>query len=142
MTMSVEWAWWIVAAVLVGAELLTGTFYLLAVGLAVAFGGIAAFAGASLPVQFTVAGILGVVLTIVAHRMRLARATPPPLPSLDIGQAVRVETWNADGSARVSYRGTSWDAEPVTPEVTQAATMYIVATRGSRLILSDRRPPA
>ena len=138
--MSVEWAWWIFAAVLVGAELLTGTFYLLAVGLAVAFGGIAAFAGASLPVQFTVAGVLGVVLTIVAHRMRLARATPPPQPSLDIGQAVRVERWNADGTARVSYRGTSWDAESVTPDVPQAATMYIVATRGSRLVLSDRRP--
>ena len=140
--MSVEWAWWIVAAVLVGAELLTGTFYLLAVGVGVAFGGVAAYAGASLPLQFTVAGVLGVVLTIVAHRMRLSRATPPPQPSLDIGQSVRVETWNADGTARVSYRGTSWDAEPVTPDVPQAATMYIVATRGSRLILSDRRPPA
>ena len=140
--MSVEWAWWIVAAVLVGAELLTGTFYLLAVGLAVAFGGVAAFAGASMPMQFTVAGVLGVVLTVVAHRVRLSRATPPPQPSLDVGQAVRVETWNADGTARVNYRGTSWDAEPVTPEVTQATTMYIVATRGSRLVLSDRRPPA
>jgi regulator of protease activity HflC (stomatin/prohibitin superfamily)/membrane protein implicated in regulation of membrane protease activity len=61
--MSVEWAWWIVAAVLVGAELLTGTFYLLAIGMAVAFGGVAAFAGASLPMQFAVAGVLGVVLT-------------------------------------------------------------------------------
>ena len=139
--MSVEWAWWIVAAVLVGVELLTGTFYLLAVGVAVAFGGVAAFAGASLQVQFAVAGMLGVVLTVVAHRMRLSRATPPLQPSLDIGQAVRVENWNDDGTARVSYRGTSWDADPVTPEVPHAATMYIVATRGSRLILSDRRPP-
>ena len=140
--MSVEWAWWIVAAVLVGAELLTGTFYLLAVGMAVAFGGVAAFAGASLQMQFTVAGVLGIVLTVVAHRVRLSRATPPPQPSLDIGQAVRVETWNGDGSARVSYRGTSWDAEPATPDVPHAGTMYIVATRGSRLIISDRRPPA
>jgi len=140
--MSVEWAWWIVAAVLVGAELLTGTFYLLAIGMAVAFGGVAAFAGASLPMQFAVAGVLGVVLTVVAHRLRLSRATPPPQPSLDIGQSVRVDTWNADGTARVSYRGTTWDAEPVTPEVPHAATMYIIATRGSRLILSDRRPPA
>jgi membrane protein implicated in regulation of membrane protease activity len=140
--MSVEWAWWIVAAGLVGAELLTGTFYLLAVGMAVAFGGVAAYAGASLPVQFAVAGVLGVILTIVAHRTRLSRGTPPLQPSLDIGQAVRVETWNADGTARVSYRGTSWDAEPVTADVPRAATMYIVATRGSRLVLSDRRPAA
>jgi len=138
--MSVEWLWWIFAAVLVGAELLTGTFYLLAVGMAVALGGVAAFAGASLPVQFGVAGILGVALTIVAHRLRLSRATPPPQPSLDIGQSVRVETWNSDGTARVNYRGTDWDAELAAPEVPHAATMYIVATRGSRLILSDRRP--
>jgi len=140
--MSVEWAWWILAAVLVGAELLTGTFYLLAVGMAVAFGGVAAYAGASLPVQFAVAGVLGIILTIVAHRMRLSRGAPPLQPSLDIGQAVRVEMWNADGTARVSYRGTSWDAEPVTTDVPHAATMYIVATRGSRLVLSDRRPAA
>ena len=140
--MSVEWAWWIFAAVLVGAELLTGTFYLLAVGIAVALGGVAAFAGASLPVQFVVAGVLGVALTMFAHRLRLSRATPPPQPSLDVGQSVRVETWNSDGTARVNYRGTDWDAELAAPEVPHAATMYIVATRGSRLILSDRRPSA
>jgi len=140
--MSVEWAWWIFAAVLVGAELLTGTFYLLAVGVAVALGGVAAFAGASLPVQFVVAGVLGVALTMIAHRLRLSRATPPPQPSLDVGQSVRVETWNSDGTARVNYRGTNWDAELAAPDVPHAATMYIVATRGSRLILSDRRPSA
>jgi membrane protein implicated in regulation of membrane protease activity len=140
--MSVEWAWWIFAAVLVGAELLTGTFYLLAVGVAVALGGVAAFAGASLPVQFVVAGALGVALTMIAHRLRLSRATPPPQPSLDVGQSVRVETWNSDGTARVNYRGTNWDAELAAPDVPHAATMYIVATRGSRLILSDRRPSA
>ena len=70
MTMSVAWAWWIVAAVLVGAELLTGTFYLLAIGMAVAFGGVAAFAGASLPMQFTVAGVLGIVLTLIGFALR------------------------------------------------------------------------
>ena len=140
--MSVEWAWWIFAAVLVGAELLTGTFYLLAVGVAVALGGVAAFAGASLPVQFVVAGALGVALTMIAHRLRLSRATPPPQPSLDLGQSVRIETWNSDGTARVNYRGTNWDAELAAPDVPHAATMYIVATRGSRLILSDRRPSA
>jgi len=140
--MSVEWAWWIFAAVLVRAELLTGTFYLLAVGVAVALGGVAAFAGASLPVQFVVAGALGVALTMIAHRLRLSRATPPPQPSLDVGQSVRIETWNSDGTARVNYRGTNWDAELAAPDVPHAATMYIVATRGSRLILSDRRPSA
>ena len=35
-----HWVWWSAAAVLVGAELVTGTFYLLAVGIAAAFGGV------------------------------------------------------------------------------------------------------
>lgn len=140
--MSVEWIWWICAAILIGTELLTGTFYLLAVGIAVALGGAAAWAGASVPVQFGIAGVLGVALTIVAHRWRLARATPPAQPPLDVGQAVHVETWNADGTARVRYRGTTWDAELEAPGVPRADTLYIVATRGSLLILSDRRPAA
>ena len=138
--MSVQWMWWIAATLLIGAELLTGTFYLLAVGIAVALGGAAAFAGAGLPVQFGVAGVLGVALTIAAHRLRLGRATPPPQPSLDVGQAVRVEQWNADGTARVAYRGTTWDAELAVSGAPRAETMYVVATRGSVLILSDRRP--
>jgi membrane protein implicated in regulation of membrane protease activity len=138
--MNVYWIWWIAAALLIGAELVTGTFYLLAVGVAVALGGVAAWFGTSLPMQFGVAGVLGVVLTIVAHRWRLARATPPPLPSLDVGQAVHVEAWNPDGTARVAYRGSKWDAELASSTVSRSETLYIVATRGSVLVLSDRRP--
>ena len=41
--MSDYWLWWIAATILVGAELVTGTFYLLALGVAFAFGGIAAW---------------------------------------------------------------------------------------------------
>ena len=140
--MSVEWIWWIAAAVLIGAELVTVTFYLLAVGIAFVLGGVAAWLGAGLQLQFAVAGVLGVVLTIAAHRWRLARASPPPPAPLDVGQAVQVETWNADGTARVAYRGSTWDAELEAPDVPRAETIYIVATRGSVLVLSDRRPPA
>ena len=87
-----------------------------------------------------VAGVLGVVLTIVAHRWRLARATPPPQPSLDFGQAVHIRTWNPNGTARVSYRGADWDAELVAADKPRAETMYIVATRANTLVLSDRKP--
>ena len=37
------WTWWILAALLIGLELATGTFYLLAVGIAFALGGVAAW---------------------------------------------------------------------------------------------------
>jgi membrane protein implicated in regulation of membrane protease activity len=138
--MSVHWIWWIVAAAIIGAELVSGTFYLLAIGIAVALGGVAAWLGAGLAVQFGVAGVLCVALTVAAHRWRLAHASPPPQPSLDVGQAVHVESWNPDGTARVAYRGTTWDAELASPDVPRADTLYIVAMRASVLVLSDRRP--
>jgi len=134
------WTWGIVAALLIGAELLTGTFYLLAIGIAAALGGVAALLGASEPLQFAVAGVLGVILTIVAHRWRLAHAAPPQQPPLDVGQAVRVQRWNPDGTARVAYRGSDWDAELAAPDTARAETMYIVATRANVLVLSDRKP--
>jgi len=138
--MTWQWVWWIAAALLVGAELLTGTFYLLAIGIAAAIGGIAAWLDAELPLQFLIAGGCGVALTIIAHRWRLRIAEPPPQPSLDVGQAVQVRTWNPDGTARVAYRGTMWDAELASPGTPRAETLYIVGTRGSVLLLSEHRP--
>ena len=131
--------WWIAAAVLIGAELVTGTFYLLAVGLAVAIGGLAAWLGYSHQVQFAVAGVAGVVLTAAAHLWRQRHARPEPQQSLDVGQSVRVLGWNPDGTARVNYRGSTWTAKLATPDTRRDETMYIVGTNGSVLVLSDRR---
>jgi len=61
-------------------------------------------------------------------------------PALDIGQAVQVRTWHPDGTARVEYRGTQWNAELAAIDARRADTMYIVATRGSTLVLSAQRP--
>lgn len=137
--MSDFWIWWIAAALLVGAELLTGTYYLLAVGLAIAIGGAAAWMGATSPVQFAVAAVSGVLLTAAAHQWRRRRAPPHADPPFDIGQAVRVAGWNRDGTARVAYRGTQWTAELAAPDTPRAETMYIVAMRGSVLVVADRR---
>jgi len=133
------WTWWILAAVLVGAELLTGTFYLLAVGVAFVVGGIAAVLDVPLPLQLVVAGVVAVAATMVAHKWRGDRV-PPPTPSFDLGQSVRVLDWNDDGSARVNYRGTQWNAELAEHGASRAETMYIVGTRGSTLVIADRRP--
>lgn len=138
--MGAIWAWWVAAVVLIGAELFTGTFYLLAVGVALAIGGVAAWLGAAPDWQFALAGVTGVLLTILAHRWRLSRASPEPDRPLDVGQPVQVKSWNPDGSARVAYRGSTWDAELESPSVPRTAPLYICATRGSVLVLSDRRP--
>ena len=134
------WMWWILATLLVGAELLSGTFYLLAVGIAFAFGGVAAWLGAALPMQLLTAGVLAVVGTVIAHRWRRRRGAGPQLPGLDVGQSVRVETWQPDGTARVVYRGTRWNGVLATSETPRRHTMYIVATRGSTLVLAAERP--
>ena len=85
--------WWVIAAVLVGVELATGTFYLLAVGAAFAIGGFAAWLGLEPWVQFAVASLFSIVGVSAAHRWRLTRAQPPQMPSLDLGQTVRVLEW-------------------------------------------------
>jgi membrane protein implicated in regulation of membrane protease activity len=136
--MAAYWVWWALAAILVGAELMTGTFYLLAVGVAFVAGGLAAWLGASPEVQLIIGGVLSVAGTIAAHRWRL-RQVVPPAASLDLGQSVRVLEWKDDGSARVNYRGTQWDAELAAPGLARAETMYIVGTRGSTLLVADRR---
>jgi membrane protein implicated in regulation of membrane protease activity len=137
--MAAYWIWWIMAGGLVAAELVTGTFFLLAVGVAFAIGGLAAFLGASFEVQLLVAGALALAGTLAAHRWRQRKSHPPPDPAFDIGQSVRVQAWNADGTARVAYRGTLWVAEPVSASTPRVDTMYIVGLRGSTLVISDRR---
>ena len=138
--MAAHWIWWIMAGVLVAAEVATGTFFLLALGVAFAVGGVAAFGGASFEVQFLVAGALALAGTFLAHRWRRRRTPAAQEPAFDIGQAVRVQAWNPDGTARVAYRGTLWLAEPATPSTCRAETMYIVALRGSTLVIADQRP--
>ncbi len=138
--MNAYWIWWILATLLIGAELVTNTFYLLAVGIAFVFGGIAAWVGAEMPMQLLTAGVLAVVGTVVANRWRRRRGELPNLPGLDIGQSVRVESWQPDGTARVVYRGTRWSGVLARTETPRRDTMYIVATRGSTLVLDVERP--
>ena len=137
--MSEYWVWWALAAVLIGVELMSGTFYLLAVGFAFIAGGVVAWLGAEVPMQLAVGGVLSVVGVIAAHQWRLRRASPPPQVSFDLGQTVRVQTWRDDGSARVEYRGTQWDAEMADTKGSRAETMVIVGTRGSTLLIAGQR---
>jgi membrane protein implicated in regulation of membrane protease activity len=134
------WIWWVLAGVLAAAELLTGTFYLLAAGVAFAIGGLAAWLGASHAVQLLVAAGAAIVGIFGAHRWRKARAPNAPDMPYDVGQAVQVRGWLPDGTARVNHRGTLWSAVPETPDTPRAETMYVVAIRGSTLVVSDRRP--
>jgi membrane protein implicated in regulation of membrane protease activity len=119
----------------VGVELATGTFYLLAIGAACVVGGIAAWLGFEPWVQFGVATMATLFGITAAHRWRKGRAEPPPMPSLDVGQTVRIIEWKDGGTARVQYRGSYWDAELATPTTPRHDVMVIVDMRGSVLII-------
>jgi membrane protein implicated in regulation of membrane protease activity len=138
--MASYWIWWIVAGVLVVAELVSGSFFLLALAVAFAAGGVTALLGGPFELQLLAATILAVAGVFIAHRTRQRARTGDGEPAFDIGQAVRVQAWNADGTARVAYRGTLWQAEPASPDTPRGETMYIVAMRGSTLVIADRRP--
>lgn len=138
--MAAYWIWWIAAAALIAVELLTGTFYLLVVGLAVGCGGIAALFAAPVPLQWLIAGVLGVIGTMWLQRWKRGiAAKTPQQQALDIGGQVQVLSWGPDRTARVAYRGSTWDAELAAPDTPKVETMYIAGLRGSVLILADRR---
>ena len=140
--MAAHWIWWILGVALIGAELVTGTLYFFAMGVAMLVCGLVAWLGASTPIQLLAAAVLAFAGTYAAHRWRTRHATPPPQPPLDVGQAVQVEIWHPDGSARVVYRGTHWNAELARRDAGREKTMYIVGTRGSTLLIAPERPGA
>ncbi|MDZ7919771.1 NfeD family protein [Rhodoferax sp.] len=111
--MSQPTLWWLVTGAIVAVELLTGTFYLLMLGLGAVAAALAAHMGASLTVQVVLASLVGGGAVVIWHFKRSAsRAEAPaqanPNVNLDIGETVQVASWNADGTASVHYRGAQW----------------------------------
>ena len=139
-TMAAHWLWWILAGGLIAAELLTGTFYLLALAVAFAVGGVAAWLGVSGAVQLAIAAVVAIAGTLAAHRWRGTRGAATAQVPFDVGQVVEVQAWNPDGSARVAYRGSLWTAQLATPDTPRQQTMVIVGVRGSTLVIADRQP--
>lgn len=134
--------WFLLALGLVILELATGTFYMLVLALALAIGGVAALFGLSESIQFTLSAVAGVVGTLILQRVRRAKSAHEPNQSLDIGQLVQNVSWRKDGSARVFYRGTEWDAEPEHKDTPHEGPFYIKELRGSTLIITHRKPQA
>jgi membrane protein implicated in regulation of membrane protease activity len=128
--------WWIACAILIGAELLTGTFYLAVLALAAAVGAIAAHAGLDWHFQAAAACVVGVLGCVAVNRWREIKGVAhSELDMMDAGQTVRVMEWKPDGRARVSYRGSSWDAELADASQPRAEVMAIVGTKGNLLII-------
>lgn len=144
--------WWLLTAAAVALELLSGSFYLLMLGIGLAAAALAAHLGAGPAWQLTAAALVGGGAVLLwSRRMRQRSGTDDKADNagnadlnLDIGQWVQVERWNADASATVRHRGAEWTVELAEAESTAgpgqttspAPGRYrIVAVRGSHLIV-------
>jgi membrane protein implicated in regulation of membrane protease activity len=135
-------AWAILALVLVISELLTGTFYLLMLGIA-AFGAAgAAYLGMGFAAQCVVAAIVSAAGCYGVHVYR-AKNRAQQMPSIDAGMPASFESWIDAGArlARVRYRGAAWDAEVEGPEgMEPGSVVYVLAVHGNTLKVAKNRP--
>ncbi|MGA8513327.1 MAG: NfeD family protein [Burkholderiaceae bacterium] len=132
--------WWTLTGLVVIAELMTGTFYLLMISLGLAAGALASYLGMGTSAQTIAAALVGGGATLAWHFYKVkqpgaAKAQANSDVNQDIGATVQVNAWNADGSAVVKYRGAQW-AVVAAPGVAHTAGSYRVKeVNGSKLVV-------
>lgn len=142
MDFSVPTVWWLAAGTLVAVELATGTIYLLMLALGAGAAALVAHLQGPAATQWVAAALVGGGATVFWH---LKRASTPhtdtahnPDVNIDIGQPVHVADWQADGTARVPYRGSSWPARHAGTGAPQPGLHRIVAVQGNELQLGPQ----
>lgn len=138
--MTISSIWWVLALVVVIAELTTGTFYLLMVAVGLVAGAVASHLDLTLNAQIIIAALVGGGATLAWHLYKIkqpgtVRAEANPDVNQDVGATVQVDTWRADGSATVKYRGAQWSVMAA-PGAAQAPGSYRVQeVKGSTLVV-------
>ena len=134
---------WLAAGfVLVIAELVTGTFFLLVLGIAAFAGSAASWFGLGFWLEALCSAVVAVAGVLWVRQQRKAMAQPD-MASLDVGQAVTLDAWvdREQGTARVKYRNTLWDAEVEGErELERGQVLYIHAMDGNTLKVSKAKP--
>lgn len=132
--------WFVLALLLLGFEMVTGTFYLMVVAIGMSVGGFTAWLNASMTWQLSLCALTVLAGTFILRRWKNTQPVSniSAVNNLDVGQPVKILKWNENGSARVVYRGAEWHAELASAETARDATLYIESVRGSCLILTHR----
>lgn len=134
--------WAIGGLVLVIAELLSGTFYLLMLGVAAFGAALAAYLGLQFSSQVIVAAVVSAIGCYGVHLYR-ARQNTRQMPSIDAGMPATFEEWidQAARLARVRYRGAPWEARVEGAETpAPGGLVYVVNIDGNTLKVAARRP--
>lgn len=130
-------SWSVFGVLCILAEFAVGSFYLFAIGLAFLYPAIADYMGASGSVQLAVLLAGSVVHGGDVMMMRRRRPAQPRAQCVsDIGQRVEVVEWLDEGTARVRYQGSLWEADKLRAEMPDAAYGIIHDMQGSRIIIT------
>ena len=132
--------WWLLTGAAVAIELMTGTFYLLMFAAGLAAAAIAAHWGTSMEAQLVIAALIGGGAVVAWHFLRGKKMVGKNAEfnsdvNMDIGQTLTVDAWQADGTASVKYRGSSWTVQLQNGSDTNAGSYSIEQVVGSRLIV-------
>ncbi len=139
-----HFVWWFVIGFgLVIAELLIGTFYLLVIAVAFGAAGMAALLGAPVVLQLATAAAFSLGGTLWLRQSRFGRrlhdrATSDHVQNMDVGQALRVDQWAPNRTARASYRGATWDVELAPGEEAAGGEFVIREIHANRLIVAAK----
>jgi membrane protein implicated in regulation of membrane protease activity len=132
--------WFLLALVLLGLEMATGTFYLLVISVASGVAGLAALIELGISVQLSLGALTCAAGIVILRRRKIGVSADISSQSLDEGHTVKVLTWREDGTARVFYRGAEWDAELAEGVSGHEGVFYIKAMHGSILVLTHQKP--
>jgi membrane protein implicated in regulation of membrane protease activity len=137
-----DFIWAILGLTLVIVELLSGTFYLLMLGIAAFGAALAAWLGQPFGVQAVVAAVVAAAGCYGVHAYH-AKNSKGQMAPIDAGQPASFENWVDQGTrrARVRYRGASWDALVDGEDAVETGAMlYVVTANGNTLKVTVNRP--
>ncbi len=140
--MDISLAWLIAGFILIIVELVTGTFYLLVLGLAALVGAGVGYASGAFVWQAVGAAIVAVAGVIWVNQFKKKMA-PKRMRGLDVGQPAAFDSWvnKGAGHARVKYRDALWDAQVAGDASGEPGEiLYISSVDGSTLKVSKTRP--
>ncbi|MDD5247753.1 MAG: NfeD family protein [Rhodocyclaceae bacterium] len=135
-------AWLIAGFLFVIVELMTGTFYLLVLGVACFAGGGLAYAGSPVTAQALVAAVVALVGVMTVRRCKKTME-PKRMQGLDFGQPAAFDCWvdAGAGQARVKYRDSLWDAQVIGQIAGEhGEILYVNSIDGNSLKVSKTRP--
>ena len=135
------WSWWVLACILVVAEMMTTTFTFMFFALSAVLVGVAQMLGLrNMTVELVLFGVLGLVLLAAFRKALMTRFKSPESSwnrGSDIAHVVKLlSSIPAHGEGQTEYQGTIWGVRNESNvALAQGQEVVIVKTEGVKLVV-------